>query len=558
MNRKIYSTLFIAVLSSLGYLNAQDLKKDVTVTKAYQPAIQDANKISQMPTFNDTALVVPNFNYTISPVRLSSAFVPRPVSPAKMAAEPLKNLYGSYLKLGIGNPLSPLAELNISNTRSKENAYGLFLRHYSANGNIKLANGLSVNAPFSDNEVSAYGKHIFKQSVISGDLGFTSNKVSFYGYDTNDTNLWKLPNVIKIFNNKPSTQNYINNHINIALESLVTDSTHLYYKFDGSFNSLSDSYNTTENQFKLNGKVSKIVEKYYLGCEFNFNRYSYYGSKDTSTNSLFVLKPRIGKAKGEWRFEAGLDLAFGSTKQGAPFNAIPYATLDFAVVPSVIQAFVGIDGMVVQNSIASISKINPFIKPGNSFENTINNYRIFGGLKGNISQNIQFNTSVSFSSIDNQIFFVNDTNSANHTQFKAVYDNIEEMRINGEFDIKASDNLTFLAKGKYSSFSMTKQFKPWNMPNFEANISARYNLQNKILAKCDINYEGTRYAKQMNSETPISLKSFIDFNLGLEYRYTKILSVFLQIRNLTAAKYELWNQYPSYRFQIMAGFTYAL
>ena len=550
--------MLLVALSIITNLNAQDLKKDVTVTKAYQPTVQDANKINQMPTFNDTTLVIPNFNYTITPVRLSSAFVPRAVSAAKMAAEPLKNLYGSYLKLGLGTPLSPLAELNVANTRSKENAYGLFLKHHSASGSVELANKTRVDAPYADNEILAYGKHIFKKSVISGDLGFTSNKISFYGYDTNDTNLWKFPKVKEIINAKPKTQTYNNIYISGVLESLVTDSSHLYYKADVGFNSLSADSSTAESQFRLNGKVSKQIEKYYFGCEFNLNNYSFSGKHDTSSNNLFVLKPRIGKSKGEWRFEAGLDLAFGSRANQATFNPFPYATLDFAVVPSVLQAFVGIDGMVVQNSILSISKINPYVVPGLSFENTINRIHLFGGLKGNISQNIQFNSSVSFSSIENQLFFISDTNSLFHTQFKGVYDNIDEVQINGEFDIKASDNLTLSARGKYASFSTTKQAKPWNIPNFEANISAKYNLHDKILANCDIFYVGTRYAVQPKPEKEISLKSFIDFNLGVEYRYTKILSVFLQIRNLTAAKYELWNQYPSYRFQLMAGFTYAL
>jgi hypothetical protein len=54
------------------------------------------------------------------------------------------------------------------------------------------------------------------------------------------------------------------------------------------------------------------------------------------------------------------------------------------------------------------------------------------------------------------------------------------------------------------------------------------------------------------------MNPFFDFNLGIEYHYTKILSLFLQFKNLTASRYLIWNQYPAYRFQVMAGLTYAL
>ena len=50
----------------------------------------------------------------------------------------------------------------------------------------------------------------------------------------------------------------------------------------------------------------------------------------------------------------------------------------------------------------------------------------------------------------------------------------------------------------------------------------------------------------------------IDANLGLEYRYSKLLSFWARFNNLAAQKYYLYNNYPSYRFRVMLGFTYAL
>jgi outer membrane receptor protein involved in Fe transport len=84
---------------------------------------------------------------------------------------------------------------------------------------------------------------------------------------------------------------------------------------------------------------------------------------------------------------------------------------------------------------------------------------------------------------------------------------------------------------------------------------------------------GKRYAKAFPYIEPVDesepapeqptnkfyvLKDVISFNLGVEYRYTKSLSFFLKLNNLSGAKYERWNFYPSKRFNMMGGFTYSL
>ncbi|MFN8209264.1 MAG: hypothetical protein U0T82_17950, partial [Bacteroidales bacterium] len=54
------------------------------------------------------------------------------------------------------------------------------------------------------------------------------------------------------------------------------------------------------------------------------------------------------------------------------------------------------------------------------------------------------------------------------------------------------------------------------------------------------------------------IKPWVDINMGLEYRYTKALSGFIQFNNLSATHYQQWYNYPVQRFQAMLGFTYAL
>jgi hypothetical protein len=54
------------------------------------------------------------------------------------------------------------------------------------------------------------------------------------------------------------------------------------------------------------------------------------------------------------------------------------------------------------------------------------------------------------------------------------------------------------------------------------------------------------------------LPGFADINLGLEYRYNRILSGFLRLNNISNSRYHKWNNYPVQGISVMAGFTYSL
>ena len=57
--------------------------------------------------------------------------------------------------------------------------------------------------------------------------------------------------------------------------------------------------------------------------------------------------------------------------------------------------------------------------------------------------------------------------------------------------------------------------------------------------------------------TLFKLKNTIDANIGIEYRYSKVLSAFINLNNITASKKYYWNFYPTQGFNILGGLTYS-
>lgn len=528
---------------------SQEIKKDVTVVKSYIPILQDFQKINLLPEFNDTNKITTHFSYSISPSVLNLPFQPRPVSAAKMAQDPLKNLYNTYIRLGIGNNTSPLAELSVTNGRSKENMYGIYLKHFSANGKVLLDNRLKSKAPFADNRAEIFGRHLFKDNVINGSFQYLNNKATFYGID---------PKLNLTLNPDSFLQRFQQVKSNFSIASLETDSDKLSYKFDGSYNYITDRFNVADNHFHFLGRAGKSVNEFYISGDLGYDHYIAGGANDSVFNTIFSISPSLSKSKGDWRFELGMELVFDKNQDSSYFYPFPKATLEFNIAPGTLRASISYTGNVEQNGLAKAVGYNPFVLPGIRLKNTIHSAVVGGTLKCTISKDAEIVTSITYDKIDNQYFFINDSSTANKNYFNVVYDNVELLKLSGETRIHATEKLQIVANAEYNNYTMLKEKKPWHLPSFRGNLSLKYNIRDKILAEVDLFIVGRRFAKDESIGKTLTLKSFADLNFGIEYRYTKLLSFFLQFKNITASQYQYWNQYPVYRFQAIAGLTYAL
>ena len=106
---------------------------------------------------------------------------------------------------------------------------------------------------------------------------------------------------------------------------------------------------------------------------------------------------------------------------------------------------------------------------------------------------------------------------------------------------------------------MENNEKAWHKPNSEIAVNFRYNFWDKIIFNATLFASGKYYAKIQESSGYVSQKvdGYLDFNLGLEYHYSKILSLYADLNNLTFSRYYVWNNYPSERFNGIVGIKYS-
>lgn len=551
---RILIFLVLLISCSLAY-SQTPIKKEVEVVKPYEPVVSDAHKISILPKINDTVTVRPNIQYNIVPTMMSTEYQVNPINAAKMLSMPVPKLYHSYLKLGFGNYTTPLAEVYVNSLRSKKYSAGFFFHHQSSSGKVKLDNSRKVDAGYSETTGELFGKKFLKSSYLYGSGALSGNQVFRYGYK---------PTIDTVLEKGDIRQNYFLAKLNAGLRSTHSDSSKLSYDINFSYNFFRDRVNHNENNLDIIGKFSKRYESKMLGLNASYSLLKPNQLLDSAkkSNTLLELNPWVGLATSDYRLKLGVNIDFESERGAFNLHLYPDAEFQFVAVKDVIIPFLGLTGGVKTHSFRDIAYENPFIKPGLNVRNSNMKLNFYGGLKGSLGNKASYVLKFDYSSLDNQYLFVNDTSNRLRNDFVVAYSPVDIFTEHAEVSYDVSDQISLGLQTNLYQYTPVNELHAWHKPSYDIGISAKYNLRNKILVDLTILGMGKRYAKEFETldPKPISkeLPSTLDLNLGIEYRYTKILSIWLKFNNFTASKYYMWNQYPAQRFNLMAGFTYSL
>ncbi len=544
----------LSLLTCTEVFSQTPIKKEVEVVKPYEPVVSDAYKINILPKINDSITIKPVVQYNIVPTMLNTEYQVNPINAAKMLSMPVPKLYHSYLKLGFGNYTTPLAEVYVNSLRSKKYSAGLFFRHQSSAGKVTLDNDAKVNAGYSETSGELFGKRFFKSSYLYGDGLLSGNSVFRYGYNPNLTDT--------VLEKGDIRQNFFLAKLNTGLRSTNSDSSKLNYNVHLGYNYFQDRIKHAENNFIMAGQFSKKYQKNMLGLNASFDLLKPNALLDSAKNSnaLLRLNPYVGLLTPDYRLQLGVNLYYEREDNTFNLRLYPDAEFQFIAVKDVIIPFLGLTGGVKTHSYHDIAYENPFIRPDLNVRNSNLKLNFYGGLKGSLGAKALYVLKFDYSSLDNQYFFVNDTSTILRNQFIVAYSAVDIFTEHVEMNYDVSDQISFGLRTNFYQYNLNTEMQAWHRPSYDIDIYGRYNLRNKILIDFDVLGLGKRYAKEYNNALPVAKKlpSVLDFNLGLEYRYTKILSIWLKFNNFTASKYYAWNQYPSQRFNLMAGFTYSL
>jgi len=559
--------LLVPTLLMLGTAMAQTTPGgEYFIQGIFNPTISDAQKIDLRPQPIDTILPELPVRYDILPVQAEVAARVDSISAARLSVlSPQPRLYKGYVKGGFGLYSTPLGEIYWGQTRSRNNAYGVHAQHFSSNGGIDDVGP----SDYSFNAVDGHYTHFLENHEVGGRLLYDRRRVSYFGFAANDS-------INDVIANTPAPDDafkQIYSDIGFAghLRSMYSDSSRIAHDVGLQVHSYSNLTGSRETNVVITTGLKKFdgAETYALDFLLDNNAYraelgGVLGAA-RQNGTLLGLTPHVSTRGEKYLVTVGAGIfvdAMGSTS----FHFFPKAYMSYSLFDDILVPYVGVEGGRQRNTLRSLTRENPWLIGAPSLTNTSLLYDLYGGLRGSFSRELGFDVRISKSRNSDLPLFVNVPNAPFGDRMAVVYDRVDVLNISGELRYHVREALELTARIDVTTFETLRQTEAWNLPPYQLAFGAVYDIRNKLIVKAEAQFMGVRKARGSAIEgvpppdvlyNTVELDAFLDLHLGLEYRYTKRLSVFLDMSNLSASKYERWYRYPVQRGLLMGGATYA-
>ncbi len=545
-------------------LAAQEMDFDeVKVIAPYEPTISDAFKINFNPAIEDTLNLDIEFDYQINPQQIPVRFNLEPLSAARMKGEPLAKIYKGYVKAGLGNYITPYGEVFYNTLRSNEYHYGLHLRHLSSAGKIEDY----AHSGYSDNRVDLFAKRFYGNHTLHANLGYEGNMVHFYGFRPEEIEDQAFIDTLK---KKDYRQRFNFVSPQIGVQSNYLDSTKLQHKFNFQYHYLTDSYDASEQRVNFRGALQKTLREDPMGfaqkqtfhLDLGADYYRNQTLADTANTAVFRIVPTLSAKFKDFNFYVGINASIQADTTNY-MRFYPLAGAQVNLINNVLFAYASLSGELTKHNMRDLTQVNPFMQTSVPYRFMNKKSEIRGGFKGSISSFASYNISISNSSISNYPFFVNDFSSPLSNRFLIVYDDVRLFTFSTEIFSNIGERLKVRFASDYYQYTLDNELEPWHEPTLELSLNFKYNIQDKIILSAGANARNSVYARIPDATSPLGIRSHeihgfhVDANFGIEYRYTKILSVFLNLNNVQNQSLERWYNYPSQRFNVLGGVTYA-
>jgi hypothetical protein len=531
-----------------------------------------------MPDLKDSSSFNPNFNYRILSTSVATNYQPAPIAAAKINTKRKEYLHKSYIKGGVGNYSSILAELGYNILQDEKYVLGLNVSHLTSMGDIKLEDDNTVDAPFHDTWAAADFKHFFEDKTLSVNLDFTHNTYKYYGYQTlTKGDMYWLPDgklSPGVTFHPDEDQRLSGFKASIGLMNNETDDRKTKYAVEGGFSAFGNKTGVSQIGVKLNGGLSKPINDLAFDMSGTIESYKtsvpdtigpMYTFNDRS-QTMIKVNPAINFKFDRASLRVGMQIAGIIDTEGDEFYLTPDVMGELTVVEGIATIYGGVNGKVNLNDYQSMMYENAFASADINVKSSLYGLNFLAGIKGNFSSAMSFSAGMEYGIFNDEHFWVNKPYVGGgiqpvyhySNQFDVVYDDGSLLKVSGELLYKPKQNMEFALNGAYYGWNLDEQAEAWHMPEVKLGLEGSFNLLENLYATAGVKYLGERSAFDVsNGASAKKLDGIIDVNIGAEYYFSKQWSFWASMNNLAASKYYKWNGYPMLGFNAKAGIIFS-
>jgi hypothetical protein len=510
-------------------------KQTIDITSSFKPVLRNAAKINfnASPMRPDTGR--PRLTYQVPVQNLVPALTPVSINPLALqidSSAPWGN--SNYVKLGFGNLRTPFAEAGLS-LGNQKTRFNVLASHISSNGPIE-------NQDYSR---TSLGGHLYtpiaENLELSGKLAFRQDRYFQYGYDQSKFS-YDRDDLLNRFSTISASA---------GLRNLAPTEFGLNYHPKLSVGIFGDQRSNTESTAELDIPLEKIIGESLairLGFNASLTRFAP-DIVDAINNNIYQVPVSVLFKTPNLRFQAGMTPSWDN----GTFHLLPNLWVDFPIAQEkwVVQA--GWISYYNKGTYQRFASMNPYLEVPRELRNNRMVER-YVGFKGTLFQNFTYNAKLGSAQFNGMPLFVNDTVSGK--SFNIIFeDKLEAFQVQAELGYVKGE--VFALQAGLNLYSFGDQItaeKAYGLIPMELKAHLRWMILKDLWFKTDLYlWEGPLY--RLKNGTYDRLGGAIDLNAGIEFRVMKNLMLWAQFNNITNSKYQRWNQYDAYGFNLLGGVT---
>lgn len=519
------------------YATAQDTsKKTIEITSSFKPVLRNAAKINFNATPPPADTNRPRLQYDIPQQNVFPGLSLVAIKPLALVQDSNSAWANSnYIKIGYGNLSTPFLEAGVSVPVGRSNV-NVLLDHISSNGKIE-------NQNYAETNIKGYMITPLSEKVqLQANLGLSNDKYYQYGYDQTKYN----------FSKDDLRRQYSTISGEIGIRNPVPTEYGISYNPRLNIDVFSDNRKNSESSARLLVPVEKYIGNSFgfkMGLDADLTRYSPSG-KDAINNNIYQVPVALILRTPNLKVNAGIIPSWDNGN----FKLLPNILID---VPIAGEKWILQGGWLSyfnKGTYQRFASINPYMEAPTQL---LNNRMIerFIGFKGTILDHFSYNAKIGSAEFRNVPLFVNDT--ASGRSFGIIFEeSLKAIQLQGEFGIVEAERFSLSARFNYYKFnSQVTEDRAWGLVPLEFSTNLRWNLLKDLWLTSDFFlWDGPLY-KQKTGGSGRS-PGAIDLNAGLEFRVTKNIFLWSKFNNLFNSKYQRWNQYDNYGFNMLIGGIY--
>jgi hypothetical protein len=519
-------------------------KRTIDITSTFKPVLREAAKINfnAAPPVADTTK--PRLNYNIPSHNLFFTYQPAELKPVALQADSLAAWqYSNYIKVGIGNVHQPFLKAGFSFGDSKNTFFNVFADHYTSKGDL----------PFQKNSLTRVGAAATYKTLNNhewnGGIGFSSDEYFLYGFEPET-----LP-----YSKQDLKQRFQTIEGRIHFRNIIPTEFGLSYNPGVRVSVFSDNH--THKASEANTVVNLPLEKSFgetvgfklsLTADLTNYRKENSGGKSTLSNNYYLISPSVLLKAPNLYLQAGITPSW----ERKTYHMLPNFMADINTNDQRFTLQFGWIGYYNKGSYQRFASINPWLaQPSDTL---LLNTRVtegYGGFKGSVGNHFSYSAKVGFQQHRNMPLFVND--QLDGKTFEIIFEpKLNQLQVHGEVEYARGEQFSAKASLNWNQFSKLQQEKrAWGILPIEFNAALRWQVLKDLWIRSDLwAWDGAQYKK---NNTNYKGEGAFDVNAGAEFRITRNFNLWLQMNNILNNKYERWNQYQVFGFNILGGIVYS-